>query len=145
MLFEKKERISTKVHSRMLSLSHKLLYLLKSGSFSVADNRTNARPTQKLRSFFSEIATESAYRFQLSEIDEATGKFKQKIGSGGFGIVYYGKLKDGKEIAVKVLTNESFQGYREFNNEVPPCFKYFIQYILYNLRIIFVSCLVFSY
>ncbi|KAH7656849.1 Non-specific serine/threonine protein kinase protein [Dioscorea alata] len=82
------------------------------------DNRTNARPTQKLRSFFSEIATESAYRFQLSEIDEATGKFKQKIGSGGFGIVFYGKLKDGKEIAVKVLTNESFQGYREFNNEV---------------------------
>ncbi|KAM0953255.1 putative protein kinase RLK-Pelle-LRR-I-1 family [Dioscorea sansibarensis] len=82
------------------------------------DNRTNARPTQKLRSFFTEIATESAYRFPLSEIDEATGKFKQKIGSGGFGIVYYGKLKDGKEIAVKVLTNESFQGYREFNNEV---------------------------
>ncbi|KAJ0987695.1 hypothetical protein J5N97_006051 [Dioscorea zingiberensis] len=82
------------------------------------DNHTNARPTQKLRSFFSEIATESAYKFQLAEIEDATGKFKQKIGSGGFGIVYYGKLKDGKEIAVKVLTNESFQGYREFSNEV---------------------------
>ena len=73
---------------------------------------------QKLSSFFSEVATETAHRFSLSEIEDATGKFERKIGSGGFGIVYYGRLKDGKEIAVKVLTNDSFQGIREFLNEV---------------------------
>jgi hypothetical protein len=32
--------------------------------------------------------------------------------------VYYGKMKDGREIAVKVLTSNSFQGKREFSNEV---------------------------
>lgn len=54
----------------------------------------------------------------LAEIEEATKGFEKKIGSGGFGVVYYGKLKDGKEIAVKVLTNNSYQGKREFSNEV---------------------------
>lgn len=64
------------------------------------------------------MATESAHKYSLSEIEDATGKFEKRIGSGGFGIVYYGKMADGKEIAVKVLTNDSFQGIREFLNEV---------------------------
>lgn len=63
-------------------------------------------------------AAEAANCFTLSEIDDATRKFEQKIGSGGFGVVYYGKMQDGKEIAVKVLINNSYQGKREFSNEV---------------------------
>lgn len=78
-------------------------------------------PARKLGTYFSEVATESAHRFALSEIENATDKFEKKIGSGGFGIVYYGKLTDGREIAVKVLTNESYQGIREFLNEVFLC------------------------
>lgn len=77
-----------------------------------------AAPAKKLGSYFSEVATESAHRFALSEIEDATGKFEKRIGSGGFGIVYYGKLADGREIAVKLLTNDSYQGIREFLNEV---------------------------
>uniref|UniRef100_A0A0E0R311 Protein kinase domain-containing protein n=1 Tax=Oryza rufipogon TaxID=4529 RepID=A0A0E0R311_ORYRU len=77
-----------------------------------------AAPAKKLGSFFSEVATESAHRFALSEIEDATDKFDRRIGSGGFGIVYYGKLTDGREIAVKLLTNDSYQGIREFLNEV---------------------------
>ncbi|CAA0836469.1 Leucine-rich repeat protein kinase family protein [Striga hermonthica] len=66
----------------------------------------------------SDSATEAAHYFSLSEIEAATNNFERKIGSGGFGVVYYGRLKDGKEIAVKILTNDSFQGKREFSNEV---------------------------
>ncbi|KAG2578813.1 hypothetical protein PVAP13_6NG110300 [Panicum virgatum] len=77
-----------------------------------------AAPAKKLGSYFSEVATESAHRFSLSEIEDATAKFERRIGSGGFGIVYYGKLADGREIAVKLLTNDSYQGIREFLNEV---------------------------
>ncbi|KAF8706950.1 hypothetical protein HU200_030558 [Digitaria exilis] len=77
-----------------------------------------AAPAKKLGSYFSEVATESAHRFSLSEIEDATDKFERRIGSGGFGIVYYGKLTDGREIAVKLLTNDSYQGIREFLNEV---------------------------
>lgn len=67
---------------------------------------------------FGDAATESAQCFKLSDLEDATKKFERKVGSGGFGIVYYGKLKDGREIAVKLLTSNSFQGKREFSNEV---------------------------
>ncbi|XP_004302840.1 PREDICTED: probable LRR receptor-like serine/threonine-protein kinase At1g67720-like [Fragaria vesca subsp. vesca] len=73
---------------------------------------------QRLESNKNDAPTEAAHCFSHSEIEEATRKFEKKIGSGGFGVVYYGKTKDGKEIAVKVLTSNSFQGKREFSNEV---------------------------
>ncbi|GJN41166.1 hypothetical protein PR202_gn00504 [Eleusine coracana subsp. coracana] len=65
-----------------------------------------------------EIATETAHPFKLSDLEVATNNFANRIGSGGFGIVYYGKLDDGKEIAVKVPTNDSYQGKKQFTNEV---------------------------
>ncbi|XP_051130694.1 probable LRR receptor-like serine/threonine-protein kinase At1g67720 isoform X2 [Andrographis paniculata] len=68
-------------------------------------------------SSLADPAAESAHCFALSEIAEATNNFERKIGSGGFGVVYYGRFKDGKEIAVKVLINDTFQGKREFSNE----------------------------
>ncbi|KAG2327734.1 hypothetical protein Bca52824_010462 [Brassica carinata] len=50
----------------------------------------------------------------------ATNNFSNanKLGKGGFGIVYKGRLLDGKEIAVKRLSKMSFQGTEEFKNEV---------------------------
>ncbi|KAL6620484.1 hypothetical protein ACP70R_035623 [Stipagrostis hirtigluma subsp. patula] len=41
-----------------------------------------------------------------------------KLGEGGFGPVYKGKLEDGQEIAVKTLSKTSIQGLDEFKNEV---------------------------
>ncbi|XP_039161382.1 probable LRR receptor-like serine/threonine-protein kinase At1g67720 [Eucalyptus grandis] len=82
-----------------------------------ADN-VQVLPTERLVSSLSNAPTGAAHCFMLSEIEEATNKFEKKIGSGGFGDVFYGKLKDGREIAVKVLTNDSYQGKREFLNEV---------------------------
>ncbi|XP_078436650.1 receptor-like serine/threonine-protein kinase SD1-8 [Wolffia australiana] len=41
-----------------------------------------------------------------------------KIGEGGFGVVYKGILPDGQEVAVKKLTNLSMEGQHEFTNEV---------------------------
>lgn len=73
---------------------------------------------QKLTSSLGDAPAEAAHYFTLSEIVDATNNFEKKIGSGGFGIVFYGRLNDGKEIAVKILTNDSFQGKREFTNEV---------------------------
>lgn len=71
-----------------------------------------------MASTFKDPPAEAAHCFMLSEIEDATRNFEKKIGSGGFGVVYYGKLKDGREIAVKVLTSDSYQGKREFSNEV---------------------------
>ncbi|RLN07346.1 putative serine/threonine-protein kinase isoform X1 [Panicum miliaceum] len=54
------------------------------------------------------------------ELVRATENFSQsnKIGEGGFGSVYKGQLKNGTIIAVKVLSSESRQGVREFQNEL---------------------------
>ncbi|CAH8361332.1 unnamed protein product [Eruca vesicaria subsp. sativa] len=73
---------------------------------------------QRASSTLSDAHGDAAQCFTLYEIEEATKKFEKRIGSGGFGIVYYGKTKEGKEIAVKVLGNNSYQGKREFANEV---------------------------
>ncbi|KAJ1441978.1 putative serine/threonine-protein kinase [Sesbania bispinosa] len=58
--------------------------------------------------------------FDLSIISIATNGFSmnKKIGEGGFGPVYKGKLADGQEIAVKKLSSLSGQGITEFINEV---------------------------
>ncbi|KAK2991015.1 hypothetical protein RJ640_005497 [Escallonia rubra] len=58
--------------------------------------------------------------FMLTTIQAATNGFstENKLGEGGFGPVYRGKLDDGKEIAVKRLSKNSGQGLDEFKTEV---------------------------
>ncbi|XP_023643783.1 receptor-like serine/threonine-protein kinase SD1-7 [Capsella rubella] len=57
---------------------------------------------------------------EFKAIAKATNNFSNtnKLGQGGFGIVYKGTLLDGKEIAVKRLSTMSSQGTDEFMNEV---------------------------
>ena len=71
-------------------------------------------PTERLDSSFGEAATDVAHRFTISDLEDATKNFEKKVGSGGFGIVYYGKLKDGKKITGKVLTSSSYPETRIF-------------------------------
>lgn len=58
--------------------------------------------------------------FSYSEMRKATHGFRgaNKIGEGGFGSVFRGRLKDGTVVAVKVLSANSGQGIREFVNEI---------------------------
>ncbi|KAK1284774.1 hypothetical protein QJS10_CPB21g00783 [Acorus calamus] len=58
--------------------------------------------------------------FDLSTVAMATDNFSNanKIGEGGFGLVYKGKLEEDQEIAVKRLSRNSTQGLDEFKNEV---------------------------
>ncbi|BAS76478.1 Os01g0976900, partial [Oryza sativa Japonica Group] len=66
-----------------------------------------------------EVPARGPLEFEVRELEEATSKFARKIGSGGFGVVYYGRLGDGREIAVKVASsNESIQGKKQLANEV---------------------------
>ncbi|XP_058092165.1 cysteine-rich receptor-like protein kinase 44 isoform X2 [Magnolia sinica] len=63
---------------------------------------------------------EESLLFDLGAIRAATDDFSEdnKLGEGGFGAVYKGKLSDGQEIAVKRLSRDSGQGSEEFKNEV---------------------------
>ncbi|KAK3188159.1 hypothetical protein Dsin_027720 [Dipteronia sinensis] len=57
--------------------------------------------------------------FSFSKLANATNNFHSanKLGQGGFGPVYKGEFRDGKEIAVKRLSKASRQGAEEFMNE----------------------------
>ncbi|KAK9060068.1 hypothetical protein SSX86_020772 [Deinandra increscens subsp. villosa] len=55
--------------------------------------------------------------FTIQSLISATNNFENKLGQGGFGPVFKGKLEDGREIAVKKLSETSKQGKREFTNE----------------------------
>lgn len=54
----------------------------------------------------------------LYEIEEATDSFSKKIGKGSFGPVYYGRMKDGKEVAVKTMADSTSHGTKQFVTEV---------------------------
>nr|GME14499.1 probable LRR receptor-like serine/threonine-protein kinase RFK1 isoform X1 [Ipomoea batatas] len=58
--------------------------------------------------------------YTLKQIKAATNNFDiaNKLGEGGFGPVYKGRLADGTLIAVKQLSSKSTQGNREFLNEI---------------------------
>lgn len=63
---------------------------------------------------------ENIRRYSYKDLRIATEDFRpaNKIGEGGFGSVYKGKLKDGTLAAVKVLSAKSSQGVREFLSEI---------------------------
>ncbi|KAK2651579.1 hypothetical protein Ddye_011435 [Dipteronia dyeriana] len=56
-------------------------------------------------------------RFSYSDVVRMTNNFETIIGKGGFGTVYYGCL-DNTQVAVKMLSPSSIQGYKEFQAEV---------------------------
>ncbi|XP_060202308.1 putative serine/threonine-protein kinase [Lycium barbarum] len=67
-----------------------------------------------------EITTNDVRLFSYNSLRSATGHFhpSNKIGGGGFGVVYKGALRDETRIAIKCLSAESKQGTKEFLTEI---------------------------
>ncbi|KAL8470778.1 hypothetical protein ACS0TY_033378 [Phlomoides rotata] len=58
--------------------------------------------------------------FSYTDLEEATNNFEQsqQLGDGGFGTVYHGKLRDGREVAIKRLYEHNFRRVEQFLNEI---------------------------
>ncbi|XP_060194122.1 G-type lectin S-receptor-like serine/threonine-protein kinase At1g61490 isoform X2 [Lycium barbarum] len=92
-------------------------------SFSLGDS-CNISKDYTIESFWvGNLKKEDPIELPLIEFEAiatATNNFKvdNKLGEGGFGPVFKGKLKGGPEIAVKRLSNRTGQGIEEFKNEI---------------------------
>ncbi|KAM3339071.1 hypothetical protein P3S68_031157 [Capsicum galapagoense] len=123
------------------------MYPVVSDGFNLVNNREDLRAWRVKRKEVILLADRSAVYmeelpvFSLDMLANATSQFHEdnKLGQGGFGPFtrfdfhllitfqilvaeiadsFYGKLEDGKEIAVKRLSKASRQGLEEFMNEV---------------------------
>ncbi|KAF8038323.1 hypothetical protein BT93_B0993 [Corymbia citriodora subsp. variegata] len=81
--------------------------------------RIRKRPSSNQETDALRIAT-GALTFNYSELHNATNGFSldNKLGQGGFGIVYKGILGDGRLVAVKKLSVTSDQGNNQFLAEI---------------------------
>ncbi|KAM4095278.1 hypothetical protein ACJW30_08G017700 [Castanea mollissima] len=89
-----------------------------------ASQKLLSRTTYSDRSSRSDLEGGSVYFgipvFSYTELEEATNNFdiEKELGDGGFGTVYYGKLHDGREVAVKRLYEHNYRRVEQFLNEV---------------------------
>ncbi|KAL9814882.1 putative LRR receptor-like serine/threonine-protein kinaseRLK-Pelle-LRR-I-1 family [Arabidopsis thaliana] len=57
-------------------------------------------------------------KFTYSEVTKMTNNFGRVVGEGGFGVVCHGTVNGSEQVAVKLLSQSSTQGYKEFKAEV---------------------------
>lgn len=63
-----------------------------------------------LRPFIRNYGPLPLKRYNFSDVKKITNSFKDKLGQGGFGGVYKGKLLDGRSVAVKLLNASKGDG-----------------------------------
>ena len=76
-----------------------------------------AKTDKHLEGFIRSYGHLAVKRYRFYDIKKMTLSFQEKLGQGGYGDVYKGKLSDGRLVAVKVLKTTKGNG-EEFINEV---------------------------
>ncbi|GAB2231029.1 hypothetical protein Droror1_Dr00027316 [Drosera rotundifolia] len=82
--------------------------------------KATSSPKRRVDEVLDVSGVDNIKLFSYNEIRTATSNFNpaNKIGEGGYGSVYKGVLKDGTMVAIKVLSPESRQGFKEFMTEL---------------------------
>ncbi|XP_077220172.1 rust resistance kinase Lr10-like isoform X2 [Tasmannia lanceolata] len=80
-------------------------------------HNVEASNTHIVEAFLQDYGSLVPRRYAYSDIKKMTNSFIEKVGQGGYGSVFKGKLHDGRLVAVKVLTESKGNG-EEFINEV---------------------------
>ncbi|XP_020208493.1 LEAF RUST 10 DISEASE-RESISTANCE LOCUS RECEPTOR-LIKE PROTEIN KINASE-like 1.2 isoform X3 [Cajanus cajan] len=78
------------------------------------------KDTEKGTQSFTQSFVHGMHLFSYDELEEATNYFdsSKELGEGGFGTVYYGKLRDGRSVAVKRLYENNYRRVEQFMNEI---------------------------
>ncbi|XP_044490278.1 PR5-like receptor kinase [Mangifera indica] len=84
---------------------------------SVLFGNKKSKDYQNIEAFLRNCGSLAPKRYSFSDIKKMTHSFKHKLGQGGYGDVYKGKLFDGSCVAIKVLIESKGDG-EEFINEI---------------------------
>ncbi|XWS18918.1 hypothetical protein CRYUN_Cryun32bG0086100 [Craigia yunnanensis] len=90
--------------------------------WSIKRRKKQARKADATSNKEDQILESKNPQFTYSEVLKITNNFERVIGKGGFGTVYHGYL-DGTQVAVKMLSSISVQGYKKFQAEVEPLLR----------------------
>ncbi|KAF6145901.1 hypothetical protein GIB67_028896 [Kingdonia uniflora] len=77
----------------------------------------SSKQAQKVEDFLSKCGFLAPKRYTYFDIKKMTNSFEDKLGQGGFGGVFKGKLPDGRLVAVKLMRESKGDG-EDFINEV---------------------------
>ncbi|KAL6007566.1 hypothetical protein ACLOJK_033064 [Asimina triloba] len=96
-----------------------LLYLCSRVSLEnpISFWKRKVKDVENVEAFLKTYGSLIPRRYLYSELKNITSSFKEKLGQGGYGSVFKGKLSDGRLVAVKVLDQSKGSG-EEFINEV---------------------------
>ncbi|XP_052723155.1 LEAF RUST 10 DISEASE-RESISTANCE LOCUS RECEPTOR-LIKE PROTEIN KINASE-like 1.2 isoform X4 [Vigna angularis] len=80
----------------------------------------SSKDTEKGSHSFTQSIIPRVHLFSYEELEEATNYFdpSKELGEGGFGTVYFGKLRDGRSVAVKRLYENNYRRVAQFMNEI---------------------------
>lgn len=89
----------------------------KSGKFQLRIIGKNSNPKENIEELLDNYGSLAPKRYKYSQLKDMTGSFSEKLGEGGYGMVYKGTSPDGHFVAVKFLHDLTRNG-EEFVNEV---------------------------
>ncbi|XP_047939834.1 G-type lectin S-receptor-like serine/threonine-protein kinase LECRK2 [Salvia hispanica] len=117
-----RQRLTDVQKRALLGVSLGLLGLLISGIFYYVRRQRGwcnlgKENKQRIDKFVLNHGYLAPKRYSYNEIKKITKSFTEKLGQGGYGVVYKGKLPEGQLVAVKVL-KKTHDNAEEFVNEV---------------------------